>query len=520
MPNDLEIIRQHVLSGNSQAAYDHLMANYRNDDGMRHELLTTIYADPEVKDYWESNPNQGTLGGWGRGGIFEGGDRGRLNEHLAEQDRQEALAEQERIRQQQARNETSSTESNNISTEQNTSNHTGTNNSILNNDEITISEEDENMMNELVNRHAEIYGTGPTPDQIEQFVLPDKLPETGGVSTPALGLDDMSRIVVDELLESQPGLGVDAAEVAAAAILTAIKEDAELQKDFVQGLRDSPLGEVSITGYVDEETLNQVIDFASKAGDAMQVGDIIGSTVDIFSTSAQAHNLVNNMHNMSKEESMAMMGDLLEQQMHNINEFGGSMGMPGYLTSSIELWIDKSDIPGEFNEIVGTLESSDDFVEFAQLMQLPTDEAIPLLKDFAKDKSNAALMGVKTGLSDWASKQANKLGVAKHNLWRSIENRIVIRKQKEAEEQARLTAEKNRQIQYTNKQKAILDNQKPLSSKKEGESWDSHIKGLKKEISSKIVEEAKVTEENSNRYLNILQSSANALGDPDTYPTG
>ena len=67
MPNDLDIIKDHVLNGNTQAAYDHLMANYRNEDGMRHELLTEIYADPDVKAYWEANSIQGTLSSWGRG---------------------------------------------------------------------------------------------------------------------------------------------------------------------------------------------------------------------------------------------------------------------------------------------------------------------------------------------------------------------------------------------------------------------------------------------------------------------
>jgi len=34
---------------------------------MRHELLTEIYADPDVKAYWEANSIQGTLSSWGRG---------------------------------------------------------------------------------------------------------------------------------------------------------------------------------------------------------------------------------------------------------------------------------------------------------------------------------------------------------------------------------------------------------------------------------------------------------------------
>ena len=511
MPNDLDIIKDHVLNGNTQAAYDHLMANYRNEDELRHGILTAINEDPDVIAHRDANPNESPLGGWGRGGEFAGGDQRRLDEHLAEQDRQSALAEQERLRQEQSSNnstsaETTTTRPDNTNTQQSTYDSST--------DELILSEEDQDIANQILERKNDLPTQGITADQIEQFILPDHLPETGGVSTPGLGGSDIISIIADEILESHPNSSMDAAEVAAAAVLTAITEDAEQKIKFINDLRDSTpnVGSISITGFVSEETLNQAIDFASKAGDFMEGADMIGSTVDIWRTSAQAHNLVNNMGNMSREDAINEMGGLIEQQMQNINELGGSYGLPDYMTTSIDLFIQNSDITGEFNDIVGTIESSEDFVHFAQLMQLPTEEAIPLLQDFAKDKANAAFMNAKSGLSDWANKKANQMGVAQDNLWRSIENRITLRKQEEA-------AEKQRQIQYTNQQKAILDNQQSLSSKKANQSWDSHIKDLKKEIANPL-EKADVSVAKTETYLNILKSSASSLGDPDTYPTG
>ena len=54
MPNDFEVIKAFVLNGDNQSAHNHLMFHYRQDDEMRHALLTAIYEDPEVKYLYDT----------------------------------------------------------------------------------------------------------------------------------------------------------------------------------------------------------------------------------------------------------------------------------------------------------------------------------------------------------------------------------------------------------------------------------------------------------------------------------
>lgn len=185
MPNDFDIIKDHVINGNTQAAYDHLMANYRQDDGLRHEIRAAILADPEVKKYYEDNPLQGVLGGLGRGGIFEGGDKRRLEEHLAQQDRAEAeaLARQNAAKEHTAQNE--------ILKEQNSPVESTKDKPLLSNqnevvesqkgplqqnDPNLITAEDQSIIDDILRRKEDLSSVGYS----QGFVLPDKLPATGG----------------------------------------------------------------------------------------------------------------------------------------------------------------------------------------------------------------------------------------------------------------------------------------------------------------------------------------------------
>jgi hypothetical protein len=113
---------------------------------------------------------QGVLGGLGRGGIFAGGDKRRLDEHLAQQDRAEAEA--------QARQNTAKE---NVATNEPTNANTNQSDLLLNDPQL--SSEDK-LVEEQILAKKESQNTFTLSEGGEEMVLPNELPRTGQGNQP------------------------------------------------------------------------------------------------------------------------------------------------------------------------------------------------------------------------------------------------------------------------------------------------------------------------------------------------
>ncbi len=150
---DYAIIKEHLLNGNYESeglAYLHEQYGGHIDRDIRVEIILALREDPEVVSFMESQGSSvNTLGGYGNGGVFAGGDEKAYQEHLNSQEAN-------------LPNEPNSTAESNVSNLDNSKDSISVD---INTNELTPS------VTSFIN------GNG------EELILPDELPKTGSEST-------------------------------------------------------------------------------------------------------------------------------------------------------------------------------------------------------------------------------------------------------------------------------------------------------------------------------------------------
>ncbi len=442
--NDYETIKQHLLDGNYETdGLIHLHTAYGGhmDRDTRVELIMELRQDPDVMNYMNSTGGDvNTIGGFGNGGIFVGGAD------------QEPRTDAERIE---------------IYTDKILGNEYDDGGVVDHNTPAyqpqntqdssdSISEESTTVVNNTTESSVPDVEPGVTTtlNGTDTLVLPDELPATGisgdafingngEVLTPSDPIpdsmyDDYAALqdihhgqvtqTISDYNEGTAETTIELPDVLPGGDPILNDPDFELLQQ-VASAQDLELGR-SVLLAIDNSNsyVHEMVDALKEVNEDLKLEflnnffntiDIVQAPIDnalpLYKEVLNMQLLISNQNQFSEVEQIQLMGKYIEDFVAHSKDILIQANLPGIHEDN---WNYLMDIlipdPADWSaashlrDTLNHLRGYDEFVEFAQIMQLPTDEALPALKAFAHRLGKGAI----EDFSNWYDSRIEAAGAA------------------------------------------------------------------------------------------------------------